>query len=68
MLGTIRDFKSLVNVPTTSSFALATSRSHTDPFHEVPPNTPSTMPEIEMPDPDDLGGNVTKPFKFVTGQ
>lgn len=26
------------------------------------------MPEIEMPDPDDLGGNVTKPFKFVTGE
>lgn len=25
------------------------------------------MPEIEMPDPEDLGGNVTKPFKFVTG-
>lgn len=26
------------------------------------------MPDIEMPDPEDLGGNVTKPFKFVTGQ
>jgi hypothetical protein len=26
------------------------------------------MPEIEMPDPEDLGGNVTKPFKFVTGE
>lgn len=25
------------------------------------------MPEIEMPDAEDLGGNVTKPFKFVTG-
>jgi hypothetical protein len=25
------------------------------------------MPEIEMPDPEELGGNVTKPFKFVTG-
>jgi hypothetical protein len=25
------------------------------------------MPDIEMPDPEDLGGNVTKPFKFVTG-
>ena len=25
------------------------------------------MPEIEMPDADDLGGSVTKPFKFVTG-
>ena len=25
------------------------------------------MPELEMPDPDELGGNVTKPFKFVTG-
>lgn len=25
------------------------------------------MPEIESPDPDELGGNVTKPFKFVTG-
>ncbi|KAK5096130.1 Cytochrome c oxidase subunit 6B [Lithohypha guttulata] len=24
------------------------------------------MPDIEMPDPEDLGGNVTKPFKFVT--
>ncbi|KAK5045884.1 hypothetical protein LTR84_008670 [Exophiala bonariae] len=24
------------------------------------------MPDIEMPDADDLGGNVTKPFKFVT--
>jgi len=26
------------------------------------------MPDIEMPDPEDLGGNVTKPFKFVTGE
>jgi hypothetical protein len=26
------------------------------------------MPEIESPDPDELGGNVTKPFKFVTGK
>ena len=25
------------------------------------------MPDIEMPDPEELGGNVTKPFKFVTG-
>jgi len=25
------------------------------------------MPEIEMPDAEELGGNVTKPFKFVTG-
>lgn len=25
------------------------------------------MPDIEMPDADELGGNVTKPFKFVTG-
>jgi Cytochrome oxidase c subunit VIb len=25
------------------------------------------MPELESPDPDELGGNVTKPFKFVTG-
>ncbi|KAJ9614147.1 Cytochrome c oxidase subunit 6B [Cladophialophora chaetospira] len=24
------------------------------------------MPEIETPDADELGGNVTKPFKFVT--
>lgn len=28
---------------------------------------PAKMPEIEIPDPDELGGNVTKPFKFVTG-
>jgi hypothetical protein len=27
----------------------------------------ATMPDIEMPDPEDLGGNITKPFKFVTG-
>lgn len=27
----------------------------------------ANMPDIEMPDPEDLGGNVTKPFKFVTG-
>lgn len=27
----------------------------------------ATMPELENPDPDELGGNVTKPFKFVTG-
>lgn len=25
------------------------------------------MPDIEMPDPEELGGLVTKPFKFVTG-
>jgi hypothetical protein len=25
------------------------------------------MPDIEVPDADELGGNVTKPFKFVTG-
>lgn len=25
------------------------------------------MPDIEVPDPEELGGNVTKPFKFVTG-
>lgn len=25
------------------------------------------MVEIETPDPEELGGNVTKPFKFVTG-
>lgn len=25
------------------------------------------MPEIEVPDAEELGGNVTKPFKFVTG-
>lgn len=25
------------------------------------------MPDIVMPDPEELGGNVTKPFKFVTG-
>ncbi len=25
------------------------------------------MGELEMPDPDEMGGNVTKPFKFVTG-
>jgi len=24
------------------------------------------MPDIELPDPEDLGGNTTKPFKFVT--
>lgn len=23
--------------------------------------------QIEEPDPEELGGNVTKPFKFVTG-
>jgi hypothetical protein len=27
----------------------------------------TNMPDIEMPDPEELGGNVTKPFKFVTG-
>jgi hypothetical protein len=25
------------------------------------------MPDIEVPDAEELGGNVTKPFKFVTG-
>jgi hypothetical protein len=25
------------------------------------------MVEIEVPDAEELGGNVTKPFKFVTG-
>jgi hypothetical protein len=25
------------------------------------------MPDIEMPDPEELGGLVTKPFNFVTG-
>jgi hypothetical protein len=25
------------------------------------------MPDIEIPDPEELGGMVTKPFKFVTG-
>ncbi len=25
------------------------------------------MVEIETPDAEELGGNVTKPFKFVTG-
>jgi hypothetical protein len=25
------------------------------------------MVEIEAPDAEELGGNVTKPFKFVTG-
>ena len=30
-------------------------------------STTATMPELENPDPDELGGNVTKPFKFVTG-
>ena len=25
------------------------------------------MPDIEVPDPEELGGMVTKPFKFVTG-
>ena len=25
------------------------------------------MGELEMPDADEMGGNVTKPFKFVTG-
>lgn len=32
------------------------------------PYTTVKMVEIEMPDPEDLGGNVTKPFKFVTGR
>jgi cytochrome c oxidase subunit 6b len=27
----------------------------------------ANMPDIVMPDPEELGGNVTKPFKFVTG-
>lgn len=31
------------------------------PFHTI------IMPDIELPDPEELGGNVTKPFKFVTG-
>jgi hypothetical protein len=32
-------------------------------------NFPSTvaMTQIDAPDPDEHGGNVTKPFKFVTG-
>jgi hypothetical protein len=25
------------------------------------------MPAVEVPDAEELGGNVTKPFKFVTG-
>lgn len=25
------------------------------------------MTQIEVPDAEELGGNVTKPFKFVTG-
>jgi hypothetical protein len=41
------------------------------PSHEYLPNyltRIANMPDIEMPDPEELGGLVTKPFKFVTGQ
>ena len=34
---------------------------------QYPPLTTAVMHEITPPDPEELGGNVTKPFKFVTG-
>jgi hypothetical protein len=64
--------------PQTSDHHSATTRPFTlphtsfeaaayPPHSQRPPIRTAIMPEIEMPDAEELGGNVTKPFKFVTG-
>jgi hypothetical protein len=42
-------------------------KTHFKPHPKPKAYRTATMPDIEMPDPEELGGNVTKPFKFVTG-
>jgi hypothetical protein len=66
-LGTLVNVEASQHLPSilTVTGALPRSTTH-DLLVSCIANT-ITMPELPMPDPEELGGNVTKPFKFVTG-
>jgi hypothetical protein len=68
LLGVVHSVTS-IGIDRLTSVAVAPLRQKT--HFRVPPKLKAfltaKMPDIEMPDPEELGGNVTKPFKFVTG-